>query len=396
MAVAPEGVTVNALGQTVQFTATVWDGEGRVLPDATLTWYTSHEEVATISETGLAMAVGDGTATILAAASAAVFGWGEMTVTAKAMAIVTASLRPGLVGIPYSQFLEADGVVSPTWSIVQGSLPDGLVLNQSTGEITGTPTGPGESPFTVRLSDGDRTLSKELVIGVVQEDLGVDFGDDQFSLIPAGSFQMGSEDGSTREKPVHQVNITQPFMMQKTEVTQYQWTSVMGENPSGWPKCGDICPVERVSWDEIQYFLAALNVMDPGKNYRLPTEAQWEYAARAGTTGDFGGTGDPLEMGWFFENGGSKTHFVAQKEPNDWGLFDMHGNVAEWVQDWMSSTYYGESPTDDPPGPSTGTGKSLRGGSSVWSGSRGTSWRRSPAPPYRIDSTLGFRLVRNP
>jgi hypothetical protein len=396
MVVAPEQVTVNALGDTVQFTATVWDGEGRVLPDATLNWYSSDEAVATISETGLATAVGDGGATILAAASASVFGWGEMAVTAKPMAIVTSGLRPGVVGLPYSQFLVADGVISPTWSIMEGVLPDGLALNGGTGEISGTPTLPGESPITVQLSEGEERRSKNLLLVVVQEDLGVGFEEDQFSLIPAGSFQMGSDDGGAHEQPVHTVNITRPFLMQKTEVTQYQWTTVMGGNPSVWPNCGDICPVEMISWDEVQLFSAALNEMDPGKNYRLPTEAQWEYAARAGTTGDYGGTGIPLEMGWFVENGGSRTHFVAQKEPNAWGLYDMHGNVSEWIQDWGSPTYYSESPSDDPTGPSSGDFRVYRGGNSLWPASRATSWSRGWSFPYTLSASFGFRLVRDP
>jgi formylglycine-generating enzyme required for sulfatase activity len=109
------------------------------------------------------------------------------------------------------------------------------------------------------------------------------------------------------------VNITKAFYMQKTEVTQGQWRAVMGTSPSYFSDCGDTCPVERVSWDDIQGFLTALNAMDPGKNYRLPTEAEWEYAARAGTTGDYGGTGVLDEMGWYSGNSGGQTHPVAQK-----------------------------------------------------------------------------------
>ncbi len=290
----------------------------------------------------------------------------------------------------------AEGATFPTWSIIQGQLPVGLALNGGTGEISGTPTVPGETLFTVQLSDGDKALSRDLFIVVVREDLGIDFGEDQFSLIPAGSFQMGSEGGSSQNRPVHTVNITQPFLMQKTEVTQYQWTSVMGGNPSGWSRCGDICPVEMVSWEGVQLFLTKLNQRDPGKNYRLPTEAQWEYAARAGTTGDYGGTGNALEMGWFLENSPSKTHFVAQKEPNAWGLYDMHGNVGEWVWDWGSMTYYGESPTDDPKGPASGDYKVLRGGNSMSAAARGTSWFRGWTFISLVTPSTGFRMVRDP
>lgn len=178
--------------------------------------------------------------------------------------------------------------------------------------------------------------------------LGVGFGDDQFALISAGTFQMGSRSGLPHERPVHTVTLTRSFYMQRTEVTQGQWLEIMGTNPSNFSSCGDTCPVERVSWNDIQQFLTALNARYPGRNYRLPTEAEWEYAARAGTTGDYGGTGILDDMGWYSGNSGSRAHPVAGKLPNAWGLHDMHGNVWEWVQDWYSSSYSRDSPALDP------------------------------------------------
>jgi len=165
--------------------------------------------------------------------------------------------------------------------------------------------------------------------------------------IPAGSFCMGSNNGSSDEKPVHQVTINYSFYIGKYEVTQAQWQAVMGNNPSSFK--GEIpgplfnLPVEQVSWDDAQSFINKLNEGNDGFRYRLPTEAEWEYACRAGTTGDY--AGNLSEMAWFAENSENRTHNVGEKQPNAWGLFDMHGNVWEWCQDWYHETYQG-APTD--------------------------------------------------
>ena len=312
------------------------------------------------------------------------------------LSITTTSLADGVVGTAYSDTLvAAGGDGTYTWSIAVDSLPAGLSLDASTGEISGTPMPPaGTSYFTVRVTSGGQTATKGLSI-TVTPGLGIGFGDEQFALIPAGTFQMGSTNGGSDEQPVHTVNITQPFYMQKTEVTQAQWQQVMGSNPSYRDSCGDTCPVETVSWNDIQTFMANLNAQDTGKNYyRLPTEAEWEYAARAMTTGDYGGTGVLDDMGWYSDNSGSTPHPVAAKQANTWALFDMHGNVWEWVQDWYSESYYSVSPTNDPPGPVTASDRVLRGG--WWVGSafvaRSAS-RRGSSPTYR-SSTFGFRLAR--
>jgi surface protein len=231
--------------------------------------------------------------------------------------------------------------------------------------------------------------------------LGIGFGDRQFAMIPAGTFQMGDHtgEGIERERPVHEVTLTQPFLMQKTEVTQGQWRAVMGTDPSHFSACGDLCPVEQVSWDDIQDFLAELNEMDPDKGYRLPTEAEWEYAARAGTIGNYGGTGRPYDMGWYWENsrvdGVSQLHPVALKQPNDWGLYDMHGNVWEWVQDCAYRVYTTDGVTD-PTGPESGSTRVWRGGS--WRNDAyyaRSAFRTFQSPNYQSYS-LGFRLARTP
>jgi formylglycine-generating enzyme required for sulfatase activity len=201
-----------------------------------------------------------------------------------------------------------------------------------------------------------------------------------FNHIKPGTFIMGSpvgepgrydEPGTGNDETQHQVTLTQGYYMQTTEVTQGQWKAVMGGNPSYFSNCGDDCPVEDVSWDDIQKFIKALNRREASTGYALPTEAQWEYAARAGSTTAFAngqithtGNGyDPVldSMGWYVYNSGDRTHPVAQKAPNAWGLYDMHGNVWEWVADWYGK--YPSSSVTNPTGPTSGTSRVLRGGS---------------------------------
>ncbi|MEE8586367.1 MAG: SUMF1/EgtB/PvdO family nonheme iron enzyme [Acidobacteriota bacterium] len=222
----------------------------------------------------------------------------------------------------------------------------------------------------------------------------------EFVKIPAGEFDMGSNFGYRDEKPVRKVRISKPFQMGKYEVTQEQWKAVMMNNPSSFE--GARRPVENVSWEGVQEFIVKLNQRSDVFEYRLPTEAEWEYAARAGTSGDFAGNLD--EIGWYEANSGNGTHPVGDKKPNAWGLHDMHGNVWEWVQDWYAAGYYGSrpNPDTDPQGPER-TRRSLlsllvdrvvRGGG--WNfpaqdcRSADRYWVR---PGYRHDS-LGFRLLR--
>jgi formylglycine-generating enzyme required for sulfatase activity len=144
-------------------------------------------------------------------------------------------------------------------------------------------------------------------------------------------------------------------------------------------------------------FLAALNQQDPGKGYRLPTEAEWEYAARAGTTGDYNVPGQAVTaLGWIATNSQGKTRLVAQKLPNAWGLYDLHGNVGEWVQDWYSANYYSVSPSQNPPGPANGSGRVLRSGS--WSdfANNARSAGRGNFSPSNLSGSFGFRLARTP
>ncbi len=215
----------------------------------------------------------------------------------------------------------------------------------------------------------------------------------EFVKIPNGSFMMGSptsEIGSSNdERPQHQVTISKNFYLGKYEVTQGQWKAVMGNNPSHFSGCDDNCPVENVSWEDAQEFIKRLNGKGEG-TYRLPTEAEWEYACRSGTTGAYSGSLD--EMGWYDKNSGDKTHPVGQKKANAFGLYDMHGNVWEWTADWYES--YSSGSVTDPTGASSGSDRVLRGGSYSWDDISLRSANRTFVSPSHRNDDWGFRVVR--
>lgn len=215
----------------------------------------------------------------------------------------------------------------------------------------------------------------------------------QFVGISPGEFMMGCSPDDMQcepdEKPAHRVQITKAFEISKYEVTQAEWVAVMGMNFSEFK--GLNRPVENVGWYDAQEFFRKLNAAGDGYRYRLPTEAEWEYAARAGTTGAY--AGPPEEMGWFFENSKMQTHSVGEKRPNAWGLYDMGGNVWEWTEDWYDEKYYQSSSSIDPTGPPKGRFHSLRGGSWVV----GVESGRLSERDYFEDSAdfhIGFRSVR--
>jgi formylglycine-generating enzyme required for sulfatase activity len=232
-------------------------------------------------------------------------------------------------------------------------------------------------------------------------------------LIPAGEFQMGSpdsdNDASADEKPQHRVRITRPFYLGVTEVTQGQYRAITGENPSHF-KGSDDLPVEQVSWNDAIAFCNKLSereglkpyyqsggAQSGGDGYRLPTEAEWEYACRAGATTRFcSGDADASlgEYAWFYANSGNKTHPVGQKHPNVWGLYDMHGNVYEWCGDGYAADYDRGSPDADPRGSLQAADRVDRGGcwGSVPQVCRAAN-RYGLAPGFRSDN-LGFRLAR--
>jgi len=222
----------------------------------------------------------------------------------------------------------------------------------------------------------------------------------EFVWIPPGCFQIGSpetEPGrNSDEGPVHEVCVD-GFWMGKYEVTQAQWEKVMGKNPLGFS--GADRPVEHVLWNGAQEFIDNLNRYAGKEIYRLPTEAEWEYAARAGTQTAYSFGDDPDLLGeyaWYNNNSSDQTHPVGQLKPNAWGLYDMHGNVWEWCQDWYDKNYYSESPKENPQGPMSGLSRVYRGGG--W-GNSAVNCRaaiRSNAAPGVRRGLVGFRLVRKP
>ena len=194
----------------------------------------------------------------------------------------------------------------------------------------------------VQATEPVAVAETKLVVGSILKDCA---DCPEMVVLPGGSFEMGSNE-NYHERPVHRVNVPS-FLIGKTEVTQGQWRAVMGSNPSSFGSCGDDCPVERVSRSDAQEFAKRLS-QKTGKQYRLPSESEWEYAARAGSTTKWSFGDSQYQLGdyaWFSANSQGKTQRVAQKLPNAFGLFDMHGNVTEWVQDCWHENYAG-APTD--------------------------------------------------
>ncbi|MCP4258125.1 MAG: formylglycine-generating enzyme family protein, partial [Planctomycetes bacterium] len=228
--------------------------------------------------------------------------------------------------------------------------------------------------------------------------------EDDMVYIKGGCFDMGNIFGEEEgewvgdERPVHTVCVGD-YYLGKTEVTQKQWVDIMGHNPSKF-KSGDR-PVERVSWNSVQDFIKKLNKAT-GMNYRLPTESEWEYAARNGGGKEkWAGTGKESELdeyAWYYSNSARDgTHAVAEKEPNGLGLYDMMGNVWEWCSDWYDRNYYENSPAKNPQGPSDGATRVLRGGG--WKSKLKhlrTVDRNDFVPTSKKFANIGFRLARNP
>jgi formylglycine-generating enzyme required for sulfatase activity len=216
-------------------------------------------------------------------------------------------------------------------------------------------------------------------------------GEPEMVSVRGGTFTMGSSSGENNEKPQHQVTL-RSYNIGKYEVTQAQWMAVMGDNPSKFKGC-DNCPVENVSWDDIQKFIGRLNELT-GKKYRLPTEAEWEFAAREGVKKqkyEYSGSKSIDNVAWYSDNSDGKSHPVGTKAPNKLGIYDMSGNVWEWCNDRYGN--YTSLQQTNPQGPSSGSDRVLRGGGWYFSASLcRVTYRDHYSQGYR-DDIIGFRLA---
>jgi formylglycine-generating enzyme required for sulfatase activity len=276
-----------------------------------------------------------------------------------------------------------------------------LLLSQDNGVTWGAPLKNVSGHVGKNISAGEKQINwkvleeREQLVGDKIKFKVVASGkkslEPEMVYVEGGTFLMGGSSGESDEKPVHSVTLSS-FNIGKYEVTQAQWKSVMGSNPSYFKDC-DQCPVESVSWNDVQDFIRKLNAQT-GKNYRLPTEAEWEYAAKGGKSSKgytYSGSNDLNSVSWNTDNSGGKTHAVGGKQANELGIYDMTGNVWEWCSDWYG-TYNSYSETN-PTGASSGQNRVLRGGSWISS----ANFCRAAAR-LRINSdyrsySLGFRLV---
>jgi sulfatase modifying factor 1 len=256
------------------------------------------------------------------------------------------------------------------------------------------------SLFTFCVGQGNNTLSKKqikerdslMAVSILNLD-------SSFIFVQGGSFDMGLPDTSTVEggdveKPLHKVKV-KSFYMLKTQVTQALWYSIMDTNPSFHKNCYT-CPVENVNWYDAQKFIDKLNKMNKG-HYRLPTEAEFEYAARGGNKSrglDYSGSNDVNEVGWYTNNSGGKSHPVGEKKPNELGLADMSGNIWEWCSDWYEK-YYKGSPSDNPRGPAKGEKKVLRGGTWLSLDEGCLVISRGALDPSSKNKFTGFRIAKD-
>ena len=299
---------------------------------------------------------------------------------------------------------EIDDLIDSTKRLVKRLLGEQVATPQTTVE-TPKPTETKSSETKQSQQPPSTQQPPSSVIASEAKQSLTDAPGIEMVFVKGGCYQMGESYNA------HEVCLDD-FYLGKYEVTQGQWKSIMGNNPSSFKDCGDNCPVEAVSWNDIQDFIQKLNRKTKNNpqapsvasrtdfikgEFRLPTEAEWEYAARSGGKSEkYSGTSNESEIGdyaWYEKNSGDKTHSVGQKKPNGLGLYDMSGNVWEWVNDWYDGDYYKNSPKNNPTGPSSGKEKVLRGGSwDCFSGYLEASFRDRNVPTWR-GYGFGFRVA---
>ncbi len=283
---------------------------------------------------------------------------------------------------------------------VKASSDDGVTWNlpitNVTGDVgSGITSGTGKTIVWNAGVEHPNFSSQTVKIKIIAED-GTTLPDLEMVTVEGGTFMMGSTTGSSDEQPVHSVTLS-TFKIAKYEVTQRLWKAVMGSNPSNFTGDDDR-PVEQVSWNDVQQFITKLNQLT-GNNYRLPTEAEWEYAARGGNQSQgytYAGSNDINAVAWYSINSGNTTHPVKIKSPNELGLYDLSGNVWEWCNDWYDSNYYNVSPSTNPPGPINGQSRVFRGGSYFHSSNDCRSTKRDGRYPNIGSGNVGFRLAIAP
>ena len=304
---------------------------------------------------------------------------------------------PPMFAYFYGKLLAEHGVGPEVWRKGQSLLKQ-FVISAGRASEYYTPTLKLLSMVAAKLEAAEREAQREAKLKARLPELLHQLNT-QMVRIEGGTFTMGctseQEDCWSSEKPVHQVRVSS-FELSQYEVTQELWEAVMGENPSYFQHCPQ-CPVEAVSWTEVQAFLQKLNA--GGGRYRLPSEAEWEYAARGGQRRggyQYAGGDNPAAMAWYKENSGERTHPVGQKQANEVGLYDLSGNVSEWVQDCCNQDYVG-APSD---------GRAWEQGDCSCRVLRGSSWHNYAPGSFRStirymftadvrDYSTGFRIARS-
>jgi formylglycine-generating enzyme required for sulfatase activity len=313
---------------------------------------------------------------------------GTVTTNGTALAEVTVNTTGGSATTDASGNYTISGLANGAYTITAGKTGYTFAPVSRTVTVSGANM-PGNN-FTATATTSSSTTLTDPTTGMV------------LVKVTGGTYTMGDTFGSgfISEQPSHQV-IVSDFYIGKYEVTQEQWQAVMGTNPSNFAACGTTCPVEQVSWDGIQTFITKLN-QQSGKNYRLPTEAEWEYAARSGGKREkYSGSNDVSAVAWYYGNSavtyntgsylGLGTHPVGQQQANGLSLYDMSGNVAEWVNDWDGA--YSNAAQTNPTGPSAGSSRVIRGGGWFEDANGVRASYRASGAPYGRSIHVGFRLA---